>query len=72
MMSNATIPTMPQVFFMVQLARARRAGSHEYGALGSRYVEDYRHKWIAGAGAPDEPLVGQRGYLITSRLGEQF
>jgi hypothetical protein len=66
-MSNATIPTMPQIFF-----RARRAGSREYGAPGSRYVEDFRHKWIAGAGAPDEPLVGQRGYPITSRLGEQF
>ena len=58
--------------FTVQLARAGRAGLREYGALGSRYVEDFRHKWIAGAGAQDEPLVGSADIQSLADLANSF
>ena len=49
---------IPLSFFMVQLNDAQRRASREYGILASRYVEDFRHKWIQEPDAVDEPLLG--------------
>ena len=36
----------PLCFFLLQLGRARRAGLRKYGALASRYVDEFTHKSI--------------------------
>ena len=66
------IVLLPQVFFIVQLTRARRAGSREYGALGSRYVEDFRQKWLAGAAPQNEQLVGSADIQSLADLANSF
>jgi hypothetical protein len=48
----------PHSFFTVQLERARRTGAGEYGALGSRYVEAFRRKWLGGHPPHVQSLVG--------------
>ena len=63
---------LPQTFFTAQLARARRAGSREYGALGSRYVEGFRQKWLGGAAPENEPLVGSSDIQSLADLANSF
>ena len=48
----------PLLLFMGHLARARRQGIREYGALASRYVTDFDRKWVRGGAPKDEPLIG--------------
>jgi hypothetical protein len=63
---------LPQTFFTAQLARARRAGSREYGALGSRYAEGFRQKWLGGAAPENEPLVGSSDIQSLADLANSF
>ena len=49
---------LPLLVFAPQLAAARRRGMAEYGTLAERYVREFDAKWLRGATAPDEPLVG--------------
>jgi hypothetical protein len=63
---------LPLTFFALQLARARRAGRREYGALGSRYVETFRQKWLAGAAPENEPLVGSSDIQSLADLANSF
>jgi len=39
------------------MGRVKRAG-REYGLLGSRYVREFRQKWIDAAVSLEEPLLG--------------
>jgi hypothetical protein len=48
----------PLFFFVPQLATAKRTGLREYGLVGSRYVAEFRRKWIEGQSAKGEALVG--------------
>ena len=48
----------PLAFFVGPMARARQNGIREYGTLGSRYVREFREKWIEPGEAPSEPLLG--------------
>jgi hypothetical protein len=48
----------PLAFFVPQLARAKRAGSLEYGLLAMEYVDEFRAKWMRGSRPDGEPLVG--------------
>ena len=63
---------MPLTFFAMQLARARRAGWREYGALGSRYVESFQQKWLAGAAPENEPLIGSADIQSLADLANSF
>jgi hypothetical protein len=56
----------------VQLERAWRAGSREYGALSSRYVEDFRRKWLAGKAPENESLVGSSDIQSLADLANSF
>jgi hypothetical protein len=47
----------PLFSFTPQLARARREGFAEYGALASSYVTDFDQKWLR-RGVNDEQLLG--------------
>jgi hypothetical protein len=61
----------PLFFFMIRLSAAKRAGMREYGIVGSRYVAEFRRKWIDGQ-AKDEPLVGTADIQSLADLAGSF
>jgi hypothetical protein len=63
---------LPYAFFTIQLERAWRAGLGEYGVLGSRYVEDFRQKWLCGARLTHERLVGTSDIQSLADLAYAF
>jgi hypothetical protein len=48
----------PLVMFTPNLWRAKRAGRSEYGSLASRYLAEFREKWIVGDNPKGEQLLG--------------
>jgi len=62
----------PLTFFVVRLADAKRAAMREYGLLGSRYVAEFRRKWIAGKAAPNENLLGAADIQSLADLSASF
>lgn len=62
----------PLTVFAPQLARVRRVGLREYGALGQDYVRAFRDKWMAGGPPPDEPLVGSGDIQSLADLGNSY
>jgi hypothetical protein len=52
------VTVAPLGTFARSLTRAKRRGIMEYGALASRYVNEFHDKWIVPAAAYKEPLVG--------------
>ncbi len=48
----------PLTAFARSLARAKRRGIIEYGALAARYANEFRDKWIVPESDYREPLVG--------------
>jgi hypothetical protein len=64
----------PLCCFMMKLAAAKRAGTREYGVVASRYVAEFRQKWIeGGAGAAgDEALIGSADIQSLADLSNSF
>jgi hypothetical protein len=62
----------PLTVFAPQLARVRRVGLREYGALGQDYVRAFHDKWLAGGPPPDEPLVGSGDIQSLADLGNSY
>jgi hypothetical protein len=62
----------PLFFFVIHLAASKRAGSREYGIVGSRYVAEFRRKWIDGQAAKDEALIGTADIQSLADLGNSF
>ncbi len=48
----------PLTFFVLKLARAKREGARHYGLLATRYVDEFREKWMRDRRPEGEPLVG--------------
>ncbi|MGZ5000803.1 MAG: hypothetical protein ACXV7F_10915 [Methylomonas sp.] len=48
----------PLCVFGPCLARSKRQGMLNYGALASRYVREFDEKWLKGGAAPDEAFIG--------------
>ena len=48
----------PLCVFVIQLAKTKREGSLNYGALASRYVREFDEKWLQGGAPQDEVFVG--------------
>jgi hypothetical protein len=61
----------PLFSFIPQLAKARREGFAEYGALASSYVTDFDQKWLRG-GVNDEQLLGTGDIQSLADLGNSF
>jgi hypothetical protein len=61
----------PLFSFTPQLARARRQGFAEYGALASSYVTDFDQKWLRGK-VNDEQLLGTGDIQSLADLGNSF
>jgi hypothetical protein len=49
---------IPLGFFSAQLGQAGRLAKLEFGTLASRYVNDFRRKWVLSGNANGEPLLG--------------
>jgi len=62
----------PLVLFMPQMAAARRRGLRVYGDLAQRYVREFDRKWIGGAAASDEPLIGSADIQSLADLANSF
>lgn len=50
--------TLPLLFFMSQLARAKRAGLREYSMTASQYVNDFRAKWLRADIKDNKEILG--------------
>jgi hypothetical protein len=53
------------------LARVKRTGLLEYGALAQSYVRRFEAKWLRGA-PPDEPLIGSADIQSLADMGNSF
>jgi len=62
----------PLLVFAVQLARAKRTGSREYGTLAERYVREFDAKWLRGGAPVDERLVGSGDIQSLADLGNSL
>jgi hypothetical protein len=62
----------PLCVFAPKLADVKRQGLLEYGALASRYVDDFDQKWLRGGAQPDEPLVGTGDIQSLNDLAGSF
>jgi hypothetical protein len=62
----------PLLFFMPQLAQAKRKGSREYGVLAERYVREFDTKWLRGGAPAREPLIGSSDIQSLADLGNSF
>lgn len=62
----------PLFFFMGRLGEARRTGLREYGIVASRYVAEFRRKWIEGGAREDEAIVGSGDIQSLADLSNSF
>jgi hypothetical protein len=62
----------PLFFFMIHLAEARRTGLREYGLVASRYVGEFRRKWIEGHAGKDEALIGSGDIQSLADLSNSY
>jgi hypothetical protein len=62
----------PLLVFSPMLARVKREGLREYGALGQTYVKEFRDKWLRGTRPADEALVGTGDIQSLADLGNSF
>jgi hypothetical protein len=62
----------PLLVFAPQLARAKRNGLREYGALAERYVREFDDKWLRGGAPPGEAFVGSADIQSLADMGNSF
>jgi hypothetical protein len=63
---------LPLLFFITHLAAAKRNGLREYGIVGSRYVAEFRRKWIVGHVENGEQLIGTADIQSLADLSNSF
>jgi hypothetical protein len=62
----------PLLVFIPPLARAKRAGLHEYGHLAKRYIDEFDAKWLHAAAPGAEPLVGSADVQSLADMANSF
>lgn len=68
----SVLALLPLTFFCLRLAEAKRAGIREYGRLASRYARKFWQKWLGGAAAPEEPLLGHPDIQSLADLANSY
>jgi hypothetical protein len=63
---------VPLLVFIPCLARTKREGLAEYGALAQRYVREFDAKWLRGGAPADEPLMGSGDIQSLADLGNSL
>ena len=62
----------PLLVFIPPLARAKRAGLHDYGHLAMRYVGEFDAKWVHDTAAGSEALVGSADIQSLADMANSF
>lgn len=62
----------PLTMFSARMAAVRRKGLTEYGLLAQRYVEGFHRKWVVGASAPPDDLLGAADIQSLADLGNSY
>jgi len=62
----------PLAFFAVHLERAHRRAKREFGILSSKYVDEFRDKWIQDKAENTEALLGTPDLQSLADLGNSF
>lgn len=62
----------PMLVFVLPLARVKRRGLLEYGALAQDYVRAFDLKWLRGGAPADEALIGSGDIQSLADLANSF
>jgi hypothetical protein len=62
----------PLLAFMTHLGEARRRALREYGVVASRYVAEFRRKWVEGHAGEGEALVGSADIQSLADLANSY
>jgi hypothetical protein len=68
----ALVAVLPLTFFVIHLDRMGRKAKIEFGAFASRYVNDFRHKWIQADPHPQEHLLGTPDIQSLADIGGAY
>jgi hypothetical protein len=63
---------VPLLVFVPRLARTKRVGLAEYGALAQRYVREFDKKWLRGGAPAGEAFVGSGDIQSLADLDNSF
>ena len=63
---------LPLMFFIFQMASAKRAALREYGLVAGHYVDEFRQKWLRRSETPAEELLGTGDIQSLADLGNSF
>lgn len=66
-----TLILLPLCFFATHLSATKRSGLREYGVVGSRYVDEFRKKWISKEQS-EEALIGTADIQSLADLSNSF
>ncbi len=67
-----TVFAGPLTVFALRLARVRRKGLAEYGALAQDYVRAFDTKWVRGGAPPGELLIGSSDIQSLADLANSY
>jgi len=62
----------PLLVFVPTLARLKRTGLREYGAIAQEYVRSFDQKWVHPTGAPGQPFLGSADIQSLADLGQSY
>lgn len=62
----------PLVSYLPVLARTKRRGIIEYGALATRYIREFDDKWVHGGANAEEPLIGSADIQSLADMGNSY
>src|SRR5262245_23708059 len=62
---------LPQLFFLMQMVKAKRKGNLEYSVQAKNYVTEFRPKWLEGD-VPKEEFLGSSDIQSLADLGSSF
>ena len=60
------------VFFVTHLVNAKRDGLREYSLVATRYVAEFRRKWIEGQTAKEAVLIGSPDIQSLADLANSY
>lgn len=62
----------PLLSYLPVLARTKRRGIIEYGALAMRYASEFDDKWVHGHASSDEPFIGSADIQSLADMGNSY
>jgi hypothetical protein len=66
------VALVPLIFFIPNLASAKRAGLRQFGAVAARYASEFQKKWFEGGAGASESLLGSADIQSLADLSGSF